>query len=394
MVDFDPFSESYYDDPFPIYARMRADAPALYLEKYDCFFLSRFQDCWDSAADGRFSTSAGTTSIDLLLEEDVFAGKPLTPLGHLDPPRHTQVRKRIAPYFLPREAGKLEALARKLAGDFLDEALAHGRFDVIGDYAMRLSVRIAFTILGLPLEDADHVAGRVNTAFQRTWGEAQSTAAAQSARGDLGTYLEHSVEERRRRPTGAGLLEHLMTMEVEGKQLSREELLGNLQLVVIGGTETLPKAFAGAIHRLHENPEQRAEVISNPALLPDAFWEALRIEMPTLMLGRKARVEAEIAGGTRVMPGQKLMFLWASANRDEREFHEPDRFDIHRRAPRILSFSHATHRCMGAHFALMEGQVLLGELLARAPEYVVLEGESQRLRSEFFRGFSKLPIEV
>ena len=107
---------------------------------------------------------------------------------------------------------------------------------------------------------------------------------------------------------------------------------------------------------------------------------------------REIEVAADIAGGTRVSPGQKVMFLWASANRDEREFDDPDRFDLHRRAPRIISFSHATHRCLGANFALMEGRVLLEELLARAPEYEVVEADATRIRSEFFRGFSSLPI--
>ena len=247
-------------------------------------------------------------------------------------------------------------------------------------------------ILGLPLEDADAIAGNVNVAFQRTLGEPESSEIADEARGDVSEYLERRVEERRRHPTGEGLLEYLMGLEIDGEPLSHHELLGNLQLMVVGGTETLPKAFAGAVYRLYQNPDQRSEVTENPTLVPDAFWEALRLEMPTLMLGRRVEVAADIAGGTRVSPGQKVMFLWASANRDEREFDDPDRFDLHRRAPRIISFSHATHRCLGANFALMEGRVLLEELLARAPEYEVVEADATRIRSEFFRGFSSLPI--
>ena len=392
MLDFNPFSESYYDDPFRFYALMRKEAPALYLEEYDCFFLSRFQDCWEGAADPRFSTAAGTTSIDLMLGGNAYGGKPRIALSSTDPPRHTKLRKALAPRFLPGQARALEPLARRLTRAFLDEMVPSGGFDVIGDYAMRLSVRIAFTILGLPLEDADAIAGNVNVAFQRTLGEPESSEIADEARGDVSEYLERRVEERRRHPTGEGLLEYLMGLEIDGEPLSHHELLGNLQLMVVGGTETLPKAFAGAVYRLYQNPDQRSEVVENPTLVQDAFWEALRLEMPTLMLGRRVEVAADIAGGTRVSPGQKVMFLWASANRDEREFDDPDRFDLHRRAPRIISFSHATHRCLGANFALMEGRVLLEELLARAPEYEVVEADATRIRSEFFRGFSSLPI--
>ena len=392
MVDFDPFSERYYDDPFPIYAQMRAEAPAFYIEDFDCFFLSRFQDCLEGAADPRFSTAAGTTSIDLLLGGNAYGGKPRVAISSLDPPRHTRVRKALASYFLPSRARALRPMARRMARSFLDEAEPTGHFDVVRDYAMRLSVRIAFTILGLPLEDADAIAGHVNVGFQRTVGEEGKGGDADAARGDIGDYLERCVEERRRRPKGEGLIEFLMGLEIDGKRLGIHELIGNLQLMVVGGTETLPKAFAGAVYRLHENPLQRAQVAADPGLVADAFWEAVRIEMPTLMLGRRVEQPCEIAGGTRLAPGQKLMFLWASANRDEREFEDPDRFDIQRRAPRILSFSHGTHRCLGVNFALMEGQVLLEELLARAPEYELIPGAAVRLRSEFFRGFSSLPI--
>jgi cytochrome P450 len=162
--------------------------------------------------------------------------------------------------------------------------------------------------------------------------------------------------------------------------------------MVIGGTETLPKVFAGGVYQLYKHPDQRAELASDLGLARDAFWEMLRVEMPTLMLGACAEQETEIGGGTKISRGQKIMHLWVSANRDEREFDEPDRFDIHRKAPRILTFNHARHRCLGAHIAQMEGRVLLEELLVRAPEYEIDEGAAVRIRSEFFRGFEQLPI--
>ena len=162
--------------------------------------------------------------------------------------------------------------------------------------------------------------------------------------------------------------------------------------MVVGGTETLPKVFAGGLFQLAKHPDQRKELAGDLSLAADAFWEMLRFEMPTLMLGACAEQETEIGGGTRISKDQKVMHLWVSANRDEREFGEPDRFDIHRRAPRILTFNHARHRCLGAHIAQMEGRVLLEELLVRAPEYAVDEANAVRIRSEFFRGFDRLPL--
>src|SRR5262249_58083863 len=130
---------------------------------------------------------------------------------------------------------------------------------------------------------------------------------------------------------------------------------------------------AGGIYPRGPHPHRRADPPAAPRLARDAFWEILRTEMPTLMLGATAEVATEICGGTPVKAGQKVMHLWVSANRDEREFPDPDRFDIHRRAPRILSFNHARHRCLGAHVAQMEGRILLEELLARAPDFEVDE---------------------
>ena len=167
----------------------------------------------------------------------------------------------------------------------------------------------------------------------------------------------------------------------------------HLNMLVIGGTETFPKVFSAALHRLWQNPEQRAACVCDPERIPEAFHETLRYDMPTQMLGRTVARDIEIHGQT-LRAGSGLMFLWGSANRDEREFPDPDTFDISRRAPRILSFGHGQHMCLGAHVARLEGRILLEELLRAFPEYEVEETKAVRLRSEFFRGFARLPIRV
>jgi cytochrome P450 len=164
-----------------------------------------------------------------------------------------------------------------------------------------------------------------------------------------------------------------------------------LFLMLIGGTETLPKALSAAVFRLHRHPEQRAELVADPSRIPDAFNEALRYDMPTQMLGRRVVRERELHGQT-LRPGQGVLFLFASANRDEREFPDPDRFDIHRRAKRILTFGAGAHMCLGAHVARMEGRVMLEELLARLPDYEVDEAHAERLQSELFQGWRRLPL--
>jgi cytochrome P450 len=297
----------------------------------------------------------------------------------------------LAPSFLPRAARELEGYTRELAAELLDAALPRGELDVVADLAMRVSVRVACRILGLPLEDADVLAGNVSASFHRDPDARGQTETAHAAGSGLRDYLSKWVVERRARPSADGVLDRLLRFEVDGRRFTDEDVVSNLTLLVIGGTETLPKAFAGAVHQLARHPAQRASVAAEPALCADAFWEALRIEMPTQMLGRTLRAEV-VLHGERLRPGQKAMFLWACANRDEREFADPDRFDVARRAPRILSFGHSTHRCLGHNVARMEGRVLLEELLARIPDFELAEERAVRIRSEFFRGFASLPI--
>jgi cytochrome P450 len=388
-MKFDPVSEAFFDDPMPVYAWLRDESPVHYLEEFDAFFLSRFQDVWDATSDTRMSGRFGTTSNELLLGQKMNPG---INLGRLDPPRHTHMRNALLRDFLPGAARRLELHMRRQAREYLAELAPRGEFDVIGDYSMRLTVNVACFILGVPFEDAKFLAESVKAFFSRESGTRGQTEAGKSATSALWDYLGCWIEERRRSGEQKDdILGRLLAFEDEGWRLEKGDLVSMLQLIVVGSTETLPKAFAGAVNQLSQHPDQRAEITANKELVPDAFWEALRTEMPTQMLGRTV-IEATEHAGQRFEPGQKVLFLWASANRDGREFLDADRFDIHRRAPRILSFGQAVHRCLGHNIARLEGQILLEELLGRIPEYTVEHEHSVRIRSEFFRGFSALPI--
>jgi cytochrome P450 len=387
-MEFDPYSEDLFADPFPIYKRLRDEARDLYLKQYDCFFLSRFEDVHNACRNKAFSHARGTTPMTLL------QGYPPPPraLSSMVPPEHTALRASLNPDFMPTAARAIEAKAREVVGGYLDELMPQGTFDVNGDFAQRLAVYLTLLIIGLPTRDADWVASQVKLAFNRVPGVKGPTAAANRANQNLQDYAWQGIAERRRRPQGSGVLEKLMSFEFEGKKLPDEELISNIFLLIIGGSETVPKAFAGAVYQLWRSPGQRAELVADPELAHDAFWEAVRTDMPTLMLGASADIDTEICGGTRVRAGQKIMHLWASANRDEREFADPDRFNIHRRAPRIVSFNPGRHICLGIHVAQLEGRVMLQELLARIPDYEIDEGRAVSLRSEMFRGFQSLPI--
>ena len=396
MVDYDPFSDAILDDPFPIYKQLRDESPVHWLEPYGAWALSRFEDVWQVGQQPE-DFLAGSAGLDLLDQDHAFDRQmqveaERSNVNSMNPPDHTELRARIAPYFTPRRVERLEPEIRKTVIECLDRTLPTGRCDVIGDLAGRISVRVACMLIGLPLEDSELLSGLVNRFFLRSPGTRGIPPDALGAMGELRAYLLDAARARRRRGVRADdLLDALLGAEIGGRPFTDEELASQSSVLVVGGTETLPKVFAGGVLQLFRNPEQRARLTADPTLQRDAFTEILRMEMPTQFLGRVVARDL-MFGGKQMRAGHKVMLLFRSANRDDREFVAPDTFDIDRCPSRILSFGHGTHVCLGQHAARLEARVMYEELLARVPDYNVDESEVVPARSEFVAGYLSLPI--
>jgi cytochrome P450 len=209
---------------------------------------------------------------------------------------------------------------------------------------------------------------------------------------EMFAYFADFIRERRATGVSDGsVIEVVLGVEIDGRRFSDEEAASHLSMFLIGGAETFPKVFSSAVHRLWQHPEQRAECAGDASLLLDAFNEVLRYDMPTQFLMRTLRHDVTLHGET-MRAGRPVMFLYPSANRDRREFEDPDRFDVHRRPPRILSFGHGIHACIGQHFARLEGRLCLAKLLAHAPDYEVREEKLTRIRTEFVQGWESMPV--
>ena len=389
-MDYDPFAEWVRNDPQPVYKQLRDEAPAYPLSKYGAWALSRFQDIWDASSDAEtYSAAKGTTPAQLLTKD-----QPVTPmLNVLDPPLHTKLRSVIRQCFLPKHLRSLEPIARKLFEDLLDQAIARGSScDLVGDLGSQLSVRVACMAIGLPASDATYLNRLVQAFFHHdpdTQGMAPEGLAALQ---ELADYCLYRIRECRRKPQDRPEAIHALSrFELDGRRFSDEDAASHVTMLVIGGSETFPKTLASAALRLWQYPDQRRECAKNPSLVPDAYNEAVRFDMPTQFLCRTLKRDVELHG-KKLRKGQSAMFLYASANHDEREFENPDAFDIRRRPPRILSFGAGTHQCLGTHVARLEGKITLETLLARIPEYEVDLENAVRLRTEFVQGFEKLPI--
>ena len=388
MVRYDPFSAEVMEDPYPIYERLRAEAPVYYLEKYNAWALSHFDDVWNLSSSPLLSAAQGTTPAQVLTKV-----QPVTPMLNLmDPPEHTQLRVKLRGFFQPKSIGAIEPLARGIVEQCLDEALPKGSCDVMGDFSMRVSVRVACTAIGIPLEDCDLLVSLVNRFFGREPGVDGMTADGLAAATELIGYGMQLVDKRRREgSTAADVINLFRDVEVGGRKLTDEEIASHLSMLIIGGSETFPKTFGSAMRRLAEYPEQRAFLRATPSAIPEAFREVLRYDMPTQFLCRTVLSELEV-GGNKLTPGQGVLFLYASANRDEREFPNPTTFDVRRKPARILSFGAGIHACIGLHIAQLEARVCLEETLRRMPDWEMDWQQSERLRTEFVQGFAKLVV--
>ena len=388
MAKYNPFSEEVMQDPLPVYAALREEAPAYYIEDYDAWALSRFEDIWNCSMDAEhFSAAQGTTSSHLLTKV-----QPVTPMiNMMDPPQHTALRSKLRSHFQPAAIRKLEATVRQIASSCIDDALERGEMDVVGDFAQEVATKVACLIVGIPLEDGDMLNTLVKRFFRREPGVDGMTEDGLAAMNEMfGYFIEQSQAKRKDRDAD-DIIALLNDFELDGEKLDDMSIASHISMFIIGGSETFPKVFANLTRRMGEYPDQRAECVADPTLIPGAFLEGVRYDMPTQFLCRMITKDLELHGQT-LKAGQPILYLYLSANRDPREFEKPDTFDIHRKAPRILSFGHGTHLCLGIHGAKMEGRVCLEELLKRIPDFDLAMDRAERLVTDFVQGYSSFPI--
>jgi cytochrome P450 len=389
MVDYNPFSDAVLDDPLPIYKQLRDQSPAHYVDEFDCWFLSRFDDIWDQTGDTKTYSAAarGTTPAHLLTDQ-----LPVFPSVNLmDPPEHVRNRALISGAFKPRRVASLRPLVQEIVNQRIDLIAGLGECDLVADYVAKVSMEVSCRLLGLPVEDGDLLNSYVNRFFERTPGARGMTDDGLAAANDLNVYLEALIKDRRKRPLDEDVLMNAyLGARFDGKPLPDENIASQMATLVIGSTDSFPKIFASGLLALHDNPEQREDLIKDPSLIPGAFQEILRYGMPTQMLGRTLTRDVEIHGET-MKEGQAVMFLFVAANRDDRIFDDPDRFDIRRQSKRILTFGHGNHACLGIHIAALEGELALEAVLQRLPDYSIDPEQVVRLRSEFVSGITGLP---
>ncbi|MCV7087508.1 cytochrome P450 [Mycolicibacter hiberniae] len=389
-------------DPLPYYRVLRDRHPLYYVPQWDLYALSRFDDIWEALAvgDGTFVASEGTLPAASVLAHHNSGPVPDPPLHPLpfhavfDKPIYDDIRRLQSPAFRPRSVADWQDRVRALANQRLDELLPRGRFDLTCDYGGIVVAQVVCELLGIPTDLAAEVLAAVNAGSLAQAGSGVDTAAA---RPNYLQYLIPAVQRRRAaRDRGAlpivdGMLSYRLP---DGSDLDDVEAATQLLCIFIGGTETVPKIVAHGLWELARRPDQLAAVRSDPtSAVPRAREEMIRYCAPAQWFARTARKPFALHGRT-IGPGQRIIALLASANRDERQYPDPDEFHWDRKIERSLAFGRGQHFCIGYHLARLEVTVLVQEWLRRVGEYRIIEDGATRLPSSFQWGWNSIPVEV
>lgn len=390
-VSFNPYDYDFHEDPYPIYARLRDEAPLYRSEQSGFWALSRHEDVAAGFRDSTRLSSANGVSLDPAAYGP-HAHKTMSFLA-LDDPRHQRMRALVSKGFTPRRVRDLEPRIEALTRHHLDPALRRGEFDFVADFAGKLPMDVISELMGVPESDRDRLRHLADTVVHREEGVDDVPPSAMEASLELVQYYADMLAERRSRPA-EDLTSALLSAEVEGDRLTDDEIIGFLFLMVVAGNETTTKLLANAVFWGWHHPEQLAKPLSDPDRVPDWIEETLRYDTSSQVIARTAAEDLEYHGRT-VPAGDCVLLLVGSANRDGRAFAEPDRYDLDRDTSRqLVSFGGGTHFCLGAHLARLEARIALTELVRRVDGYELDAGAAERVHSSNVRGFAKLPIAV
>jgi cytochrome P450 len=377
--------------PYDALAQLRAEAPVHRVELPDLppiWLVTRHEEVTRvSRDDATFSSSTGNTFV------SVPAGPGSAMLPSLDPPRHTTIRQLVNQAFTARNVGKLEDRLRKTAASIVDRVLDLGDFDVVREISAEMSLQVIAEVLGIPQQDRlkifdwSNAIGSLGIEDPDYAPDAGSLAEAGMA---MFAYCQDLVAERRRSAPRDDIIGALLSARVDGAALTDSQLNEFFLLLAVAGNETTRNTLSHSIHALSLHPEQRAGLAVAGSATPAVVDELLRWSTPVLHFRRTATTETELAG-QKIGAGDWVVMHYLSANRDERVFDHPHRFDIGREpGPHVAFGGLGTHFCLGAQLAKLEIAVMLDELYSRVPALETTE-EPTRLRSAFFHGIKSLP---
>lgn len=399
-LGYTPADPAFIADPYPAFARLRADHPVVYDPATNQWLVARFSDVNALLRDRRL----GRSYVHVATHQEFgrtpppawqapFEASQRLQLIDMEPPDHTRLRRLVSTAFTPRTVEGLRPRVTELVDGLVSAALERGEFDLLADLIELLPVAVIAELLGIPPADRGLLrpwSADMTLMFELTRSQADERRAVQ-ATVEFSDYLQALVRERRARPR-ADLLSELSLVAEAGDHLSEDELIATAILLLNAGHEASVNGAANAWWTLFRHPEALAALRSDPGLVPTAVEELLRFDTPAPMFERWVLEDIELHGIT-IPRGQELALLFASANRDPDQFASPDNLVLDRAPNPHLSFGAGIHFCLGAPLARLELGILFRAILERMPALELVSEPAWKPRF-VLRGLQALPVRV
>ena len=395
---YDPYDVAIDAAPYPVWKRLRDEAPLYYNEQYDFYALSRFADVFAASLEWQTYSSARGTVIEMIdttapVTDSAETDASLGMMIFMDPPRHEELRGIVSRSFTPRRISALEDRIRELSVEFLDPQRDGSGFDYLDEYGAKIPTMLIGALLGIPSADQDQLRKWIDLTM-RYEPDGLSSEKAEAIRL-TNEYMQALVEDRRRAPQD-DMVSDLLAAEItraDGttRGLDHNEVMAFFTLLEFAGSETTARLLGWTAILLARHPEQRTRLLENPGLIGNAVEELLRYEPPSPIQARFVTHDVEWHG-TVVPAKSKIALLTGSAGRDEREYTDPDRFDVTRTFDRHVTFGFGVHYCLGAHLARLEARVAIEETLKRFPTWEVDEAAIELVHTSTVRGPVHVPI--
>ncbi|WP_333894268.1 cytochrome P450 [Mycolicibacterium gadium] len=393
-IEFDPFSQDFFDGAYDTYRRLRDEAPVYYSAKWDFWALTRYDDVAPGTKDHETFSSAKGATLDMVHSHDDAIPVPKVIIS-MDPPEHEKMRKLVSKVFTPRAIAALEDMVREKIYECLD-GLDPSGFDIVADFSALFPNEVITTMLGVPKEDRNQIRLWLDLLLERHTGEIAVPKTGYEASMNTGLYYYDLVQQRRARRED-DMISRLIDTEIERdgvvEKLTDVDITGFATMLGGAGAETVTKLVGNAMVAFADFPGQWHKLREDRSKIPAAVEELLRYEAPSQYQVRTATRDVTYYA-TTIPEGSAVLLVTGSATRDERMFENPDILDIdrERRMGFNLAFGYGIHSCLGAALARMESRIALDALLDLIPEYEVDRDGLQRVAMSNVCGWSNVPV--
>jgi hypothetical protein len=384
MFSFDPYSPAVDADPFPFYKTLRDEYPCFWSKEAGMWILSRYADIVAAGNDWEtYSSAKGNLMTEL-------PGRAGATLGTTDPPRHDRLRGLIQQAFMKRNMESMAEPIRNIAREAAAGLRGQKQFDFIGEFSSKFTVRVLFAVLGLPLGDEQTVRDKAVMMVQsdaKTRAKGPEHIAAYNWMQD---YAAKVISERRANPTN-DLISQFSMAEIDGDKLDEREVLLTTTTLIMAGIESLGGFMSMFAYNMADFADARRQCVANPVLLTDAMEESLRFNTSAQRFKRCLQKDVELHGQT-MRAGDFVCMAYGSGNRDERQFPNPDLYDIARKPRGHLGFGGGVHACLGTAIARLSVKVAFDELHQVIPEYRRVHEHLDWMPSSTFRSPLRLEL--